>query len=60
MTAPIVGATDVRHLEAAAAASEIELSSEEIEKLEAAYVPHRILGHAPPSPRSMARDEVSR
>ncbi|MBW2273475.1 MAG: aldo/keto reductase [Deltaproteobacteria bacterium] len=45
VTAPIVGATKLAHLEAALAAVEVELSEEEIEKLEAPYRPHRVLGH---------------
>jgi aryl-alcohol dehydrogenase-like predicted oxidoreductase len=53
VTSPIVGATDPRHLEATAAAVEIELMAAEIEKLEGAYVPHPILGHDAPTPRSM-------
>jgi aryl-alcohol dehydrogenase-like predicted oxidoreductase len=54
VTAPIVGATDVRHLKEAAEAVEVELSREEIERLEAAYRPHPILGHRPPTPRAPA------
>jgi aryl-alcohol dehydrogenase (NADP+) len=46
ITAPIIGASKMYQLEEAVAASEIELSSEEIKRLEEPYVPHRILGHA--------------
>jgi 1-deoxyxylulose-5-phosphate synthase len=45
VTAPIVGATKLEHLEDALAAVELELSDEEIERLEEPYVPHAIAGH---------------
>jgi aryl-alcohol dehydrogenase-like predicted oxidoreductase len=45
VTAPIVGATKLTHLEAALAAVELELSEEEIARLEAPYQPHPVLGH---------------
>ncbi len=44
--APIVGASKVSHIEDAVAATEVKLSSEEIERLQAPYVPHKVLGHA--------------
>jgi len=44
VTAPIVGATKLHHLEEAAAALEVKLSDAEIEALEAPYVPHPIAG----------------
>ncbi|PLZ01782.1 alcohol dehydrogenase [Burkholderia sp. WAC0059] len=40
ITAPIVGATSISHLEEAAAATEIRLDPEEIKRLEMHYVPH--------------------
>ena len=40
VTAPIVGATKAHHLEDAIAAAELELTDEELEILEADYVPH--------------------
>jgi len=46
VTAPIVGATKLRHLEDAIAAVEVTLSEEEIARLEAPYRPHPILGHS--------------
>jgi aryl-alcohol dehydrogenase-like predicted oxidoreductase len=46
VTAPIVGATKVEHLEDALAAAELALSDEEIARLEEPYRPHRILGHS--------------
>jgi 1-deoxyxylulose-5-phosphate synthase len=45
ITAPIVGATKLEHLEDALAAAELEVSGEEIERLEEPYVPHPVLGH---------------
>ena len=45
VTAPIVGATRLGHLEDALAAEELELSDEEMKRLEEPYVPHPVLGH---------------
>ena len=45
VTAPIVGATKIEHLEDALAAEQLSLRAEEIEQLEEPYVPHRVLGH---------------
>ena len=45
ITAPIIGATKMPHLEDAVAALEIKLSGDEIAELENAYVPHPVLGH---------------
>jgi aryl-alcohol dehydrogenase-like predicted oxidoreductase len=45
VTAPIVGATRVGHVEDALAAAELTLSPEEIQALEEAYVVHPVLGH---------------
>jgi len=45
VTAPIVGATRLGHLEDAIAAEQLELSEEEMQRLEAPYVPHPVLGH---------------
>lgn len=44
VTAPIVGATKMQHLEDAVAALSIKLSAEEVSFLEEAYVPHPVLG----------------
>jgi 1-deoxyxylulose-5-phosphate synthase len=44
VTAPIVGATKMEHLETALGALEVRLSSEEIAALEAPYVPHPTAG----------------
>jgi aryl-alcohol dehydrogenase-like predicted oxidoreductase len=45
MTAPIIGATRLGHLEDALAAEELELTPEEATQLEELYVPHPVLGH---------------
>jgi aryl-alcohol dehydrogenase-like predicted oxidoreductase len=45
MTAPIVGATKLAHLDDALAAEQLTLSDEEIKQVEAAYVPHAVAGH---------------
>jgi 1-deoxyxylulose-5-phosphate synthase len=44
VTAPIVGASKPQHLDDAVAALSLHLSADEIAKLEAPYVPHRIVG----------------
>ncbi|MFL5798929.1 MAG: aldo/keto reductase [Actinomycetota bacterium] len=46
VTAPIVGATRVRHLEDAVAAVDVRLSEDEVARLEAPYRPHPVLGHS--------------
>jgi len=46
VTAPIVGATKVEHVEDALAAEALSLSDDEIERLEAPYVPHPVSGIA--------------
>lgn len=45
VTAPIIGATKISHLEDAVGALELILTPEEVAALEAPYVPHRIVGH---------------
>jgi aryl-alcohol dehydrogenase-like predicted oxidoreductase len=44
VTAPIVGATRIGHLEDALAAEQLSLSEEEIKRLEEPYVPHPVSG----------------
>jgi 1-deoxyxylulose-5-phosphate synthase len=44
VTAPIVGATRLEHLEDALAAEQLELSDEEVTRLEEPYVPHPVSG----------------
>jgi aryl-alcohol dehydrogenase-like predicted oxidoreductase len=50
VTAPIIGATKLAHLDDAIDAVEIALESEEVAALEAAYQPHAVKGLAPPAP----------
>lgn len=45
ITAPIIGATKMQHLEDAVAALDIKLREDEIAEVEKAYVPHPVLGH---------------
>jgi aryl-alcohol dehydrogenase-like predicted oxidoreductase len=45
VTAPIVGATKLQHIEDALQAEALTLSDEEIARLEEPYVPHAIAGH---------------
>jgi 1-deoxyxylulose-5-phosphate synthase len=45
VTAPIIGATRLGHVEDAMAAAELQLSPEEIARLEEPYQPHPVLGH---------------
>ncbi|MEE4362234.1 MAG: aldo/keto reductase [Pseudomonadales bacterium] len=45
VSAPIIGATRLDHLEDALAAVEVELSAEELAELSAPYRPHPVLGH---------------
>jgi aryl-alcohol dehydrogenase-like predicted oxidoreductase len=44
VTAPIVGATKLHHVEDALAAEELTLSGDEISRLEESYVPHPVSG----------------
>ena len=45
VTAPIVGATSAKHVDDALAAERLELSAEEVGRLEEPYVPHTVSGH---------------
>jgi aryl-alcohol dehydrogenase-like predicted oxidoreductase len=45
VTAPIVGATKVGHVEDALAAEGLTLTDDEVARLEEPYVPHTISGH---------------
>ena len=45
ISAPIIGATKMEHLDDAIAAVEVELTRDEIDRLEAPYTPHAIAGH---------------
>lgn len=44
VSAPIVGASKLGHLDDAIAALDLELSDDEIARLEAPYVPHAVVG----------------
>lgn len=46
VTAPVIGATKVEHVEEAAAAIEVKLSSDDMKRLEEPYKIHPILGHS--------------
>ncbi len=46
VTAPIIGASKLEHLNQSIEALEIKLAPEEIERLEELYQPHPILGHS--------------
>jgi aryl-alcohol dehydrogenase (NADP+) len=46
VTAPIVGASKMQHLEDAVAAVSLKLTTEELHSLEEPYRPHRVLGHS--------------
>ncbi|MEI2394418.1 aldo/keto reductase [Paenibacillus phytohabitans] len=45
VTAPIVGATSMSHLEDAAAAVSVTLSPEDVLRLEEPYIPHPVMGY---------------
>ncbi len=46
VTAPIIGASKLEHLDQSIAALEIKLAPEEIKRLEEPYQPHPVLGHS--------------
>ena len=46
VTAPIIGATKMQHLDDAVAALDVKLDATECKALEEPYQPHRILGHS--------------
>lgn len=46
VTAPIIGASKMPHLEENVAALDIELSTEELNSLQEPYTPHPVLGHS--------------
>ena len=46
ITSPIIGATKMAHLDDAVAALDIQLSDDEMKRLEAPYQPHPVLGHS--------------
>ncbi|MCQ0018464.1 aldo/keto reductase [Actinomadura madurae] len=46
VTAPIVGATKLTHIDDAVAAADLELDEKEVARLEASYRPHGVIGHS--------------
>ncbi len=46
VTAPIIGASKVKHLEDAVAALDVKLEASEVAKLEELYEPHPVIGHS--------------
>jgi aryl-alcohol dehydrogenase (NADP+) len=46
ISAPIIGASKMEHLDQAIAALEIKLSADEIKRLKQPYQPHPVLGHS--------------
>ena len=47
VSAPIIGATKVEHLEDAVSSLDVKLSSDDMKRLEEPYKPHRIIGPLP-------------
>ena len=45
VTAPIIGATRIAHLDDAVGALAVKLTTDEVASLEAPYVPHPVVGH---------------
>jgi aryl-alcohol dehydrogenase-like predicted oxidoreductase len=45
VTAPIVGATKVSHVEEAVASLEVKLTVDDVKRLEANYTPQPVTGH---------------
>ena len=57
VTAPVVGATKLHHIEGAAKAVDLVLSPEEIAYLEEPYVPHRLVGVMAQNTKAAAKEE---
>lgn len=56
VTAPVVGATKLHHVEGAAKAVELELTAEECAYLEELYTPHPLVGVMAQNTASAARE----
>lgn len=56
VTAPVVGATKLRHIEGAARAVDLTLTPEEMEYLEQPYVPHALVGVMAQNTRASAKE----
>ncbi len=57
VTAPVVGATKLHHIEGAAKAVDLELTEDEISYLEEPYVPHRLVGVMAQNTQASAKDD---
>ena len=57
VTAPVVGATKMRHIEGAVKAVELTLTQEEIAYLEEPYIPHRLVGVMAQNTPAAAREQ---
>lgn len=57
VTAPVVGATKMRHIEGAVRAVELTLTQEEIAYLEEPYIPHRLVGVMAQNTPAAAREQ---
>lgn len=57
VTAPVVGATKLHHIEGAAKAVDLELTEDEITYLEEPYVPHRLVGVMAQNTQASAKDD---
>ena len=59
VTAPVVGATKLHHIEGAAKATDLELTDRELAYLEEPYIPHRLVGvMAQNTPLSAGAEQV--
>ena len=56
VTAPVVGATKLHHIEGAAKAAELTLAAEELSYLEEPYVPHALVGVMAQNTASVAKE----
>ena len=56
VTAPVVGATKLHHIEGAAKAVDLILTEEETAYLEEPYVPHALVGVMAQNTRKVAKD----
>lgn len=57
VAAPVAGATKLHHVDGAAKATELELTSDEIAYLEEPYVPHKLVGVMAQNTVSSAKDD---
>ncbi len=57
VAAPVVGATKLHHIEGAAKAADLVLTEKEINWLEEAYVPHRLVGVMAQNTKAASKEE---